>query len=67
VTTRKKWISHLEENNINYFQHMFFAIGIAKTAILAGLCLFIHALLPCYFQKSSSNMLVALAEKFKTR
>jgi hypothetical protein len=43
-------IKHLEENNVGYFEHLFFALKIA--AALA-----IHAVLPWFFKTYASDHL----------
>jgi hypothetical protein len=41
---------HLEENNMTYFQHLWFALTIAGTLV-------IHAVLPWFFQTYASDQL----------
>jgi hypothetical protein len=43
-------IKHLEENNMTYFQHLWFALTIAGTLV-------IHAVLPWFFQTYASDHL----------
>lgn len=65
MTIRKKWTKHLIDNNVSYTQHMTFAIKCSFDAIKAGLCLLIHSIFPCYFQKTGSTIIRQLSEKFK--
>jgi hypothetical protein len=43
-------IAHLKENNMTYFQHLFFALKIAGTLV-------IHAVLPWFFKTYASDHL----------
>lgn len=43
-------MKHLEENNMTYFQHMFFALKMAGALI-------IHAFLPWFFETYASDKL----------
>lgn len=43
-------IKHLEENNVGYFEHLFFALKIAGA-------LAIHAVLPWFFKNYASDHL----------
>ena len=56
--------SHLEEEGLSYFAHMKRALTISwflgKAAILCG----IHALVPCLFCKSATNVVKKLNENY---
>jgi hypothetical protein len=43
-------IQHLKENNMTYFQHLFFALKIAGSLV-------IHAVLPWFFKTYASDHL----------
>jgi hypothetical protein len=58
---------HLEENNMTYYQHFKFAAFHGLVCILAGVCLVIHAFLPCIFQTAGSDLVQSLAIVFKKR
>jgi len=58
---------HLKENNMSYYQHFKFAIFHGLVCILAGLCLVIHAVLPCIFQTAGSDLVQSLAVVFNKR
>jgi hypothetical protein len=63
----KKSIEHLNENNMTYWQHLKFAAFHGFVCLVAGLCLIIHALFPCWFQTSGSDLVQSMAIVFKKR
>jgi hypothetical protein len=64
---RKKWIDHLEENNMTYIEHLVFALFYGNCCLLAGLYLIIHSIVPCFFQTAGSDLVTKLSERFKKR
>lgn len=62
-----RWNEHLTENNMTYYQHMFFALFYAYLCIVAGICLLIHSILPCFLQTTGSDLVSKLNERFKKR
>lgn len=58
---------HLTENNMTYYQHLKFAAFHGFVCLVAGLCLIIHALFPCWFQTSGSDLVQSMAIVFKKR
>lgn len=58
---------HLQENNITYYQHLKFALFHGFVCLIAGICLTIHAFLPCVFQTAGSDLVQSLAMVFKKR
>lgn len=63
----RKWIDHLNENNMTYCGHLCFAVGHGLRCIKAGLYLVIHGLLPCFYQKAGSNLIHELDQVFTWR
>ena len=55
---------HLEDSNMSYWQHYFFASRYGILCIYHGILLFFHASLPCFFQKSGSNLVNKLKKDF---
>ena len=47
----ENWKTHLEENNMTYWQHWKFAMSCSIT-------LFIHAFLPCFLKDYASKKLL---------
>ena len=43
-----RWKRHLEENDMGYFQHLWFAVEIGLCIIWYGLKMIAHGLLPCF-------------------
>ena len=58
---------HLQENNMSYLQHFHFAWMHGVVCLVAGLCLMIHAIFPCWFQTTGSDLVGLLANVFKKR
>lgn len=63
----KKWIQHLAENDMTYFEHMKFATFYASCCLLAGLYLVIHSILPCFFPTAGSDLITNMGKGFKKR
>jgi hypothetical protein len=55
---------HLTENNMSYYQHLKFAMLLAFLSLLAGCCLIVHAIFPCWFQTAGSNLVTKLSKIF---
>jgi Trk-type K+ transport system membrane component len=58
---------HLTENNMSYYQHLKFAMLFGFLSLLAGCCLIVHAVFPCWFQTSGSDLVQSMAIVFKKR
>lgn len=58
---------HLQENNMGYFRHLKFAMFFGCLSLLAGCCLIVHAIFPCWFQTSGSDLVQSMAIVFKKR
>jgi len=58
---------HLEENNMTYLQHLYFALFYGTICLVAGFCLIVHAIFPCWFQTAGSDLVSLLANIFKKR
>ena len=60
-----RWNKHLSENQMTYCEHLLFALGYGFACIKAGGYLIIHGLLPCFYEKSGSNLIHTLDKAFK--
>ena len=65
MNIRKKWIEHLQENNMTYIEHLIFALFYGVCCLLAGLYLIIHSVLPCLFPTAGSDLVTKLSKRFK--
>lgn len=63
----QKWISHLKENNMNYTEHLIFALYYGILCLYAGTTLIIHSLLPCFYQDTGSNLVSRMSRQFKKK
>jgi hypothetical protein len=50
---------------MTYCEHLVFALGYGFACIIAGGYLIIHGLLPCFYEKSGSNLIHSLDKAFK--
>jgi len=64
---KQRWIDHLKDNNMTYLQHMKFAIFHGACCVLAGFCLVVHSILPCFFATAGSDLVTKLDKSFKKR
>lgn len=56
--------NHLDRNKMTYCGHMKFALGHGLKCVEAGIMLCIHGLLPCFFERSGSNLVRLLKTSF---
>ena len=61
---RDKWVEHLAENDVTYWQHLKFAMGHGLTCLWSGVYLIVHSILPCYGIKSGGDLCKILNEHF---
>lgn len=62
---KNKIIQHLTENKMTYYQHFKFATLYGLLCLIAGSCLMVHAIFPCWFQTSGSDLVQSMAIVFK--
>ncbi|NCF45164.1 MAG: hypothetical protein GWP70_10145 [Proteobacteria bacterium] len=58
--------SHPADVNEGYLEHLLAAVGFATRLLLAAGACFVHALLPCLFQRTASSMLHRLHGQMHT-
>ena len=58
---------HLEESNENYFKHMGFAIEISIKLILGGVMAFVHSLIPGFYKKNASTIIINLSKQIERK
>ena len=56
---------HLEDNNMTYFQHMFFALWLARIMLVLFFKSIVHSILPCYFITDVSDSVNELRDLFQ--
>ena len=61
------FLDHPAKVNETFFEHMFFALRFAGLLFLAAGAAFIHALVPCLFEKTASQIIRSLYERTKDR
>lgn len=67
MNLKKKWIDHLKENNMSYYEHMSFAMFYGFNCLAAGFFLIAHSIMPCFFQSAGSDLVRIMAVVFKKR
>lgn len=65
VDLLEKAKKHLKDSNMSYWQHYIFAAKYGLLCLYHGCLFFIHASLPCFFQKNGSNLICKLQKDFK--
>ena len=55
---------HLHENNMGYFEHLVFAASHGITAIVLGIALIVHSIVPPLFPRAGSALKARLSEDF---
>lgn len=61
------FLDHPRSVKESYFEHLRFAGGFALRLIGAGIAAIIHALIPCLFEKTASNMIAQMYAKTSGR
>lgn len=61
------FIDHPRSVGESYFEHLLFAGGFALRLLGAGLAALVHALIPCLFEKTASNMIAKMYAKTSNR
>jgi hypothetical protein len=64
MNIKKRSISHLKENNMQYQAHFKFAFFHGCMCIKAGLLLIIHAIIPALYPKAGSILVNLLNKSF---
>jgi hypothetical protein len=67
MNLKRRWKNHLTENNMSYLQHLKFAVLYGCICFIAAICLIIHAILPCFFERTGSDLVKMLVLVFKKR
>jgi hypothetical protein len=61
------FMDHPRSVGESYFEHLLFAGGFALRLLGAGLAALVHALIPCLFEKTASNMIAKMYAKTLNR
>jgi hypothetical protein len=61
------FLDHPRSVDKSYFEHLLFAGGFALRLVGAGLAALVHALVPCLFEKTASNMIAKMYAKISNR
>ena len=61
------FMDHPRSIGESYFEHLLFAGGFALRLLGAGLAALVHALIPCLFEKTASNMIAKMYAKTSNR
>lgn len=59
--------SHPHSIGESYFQHLKFASCFGFTMLSGGVACLVHAVLPCFFEKTGSNILLKMTYDFIDR
>ena len=61
------FLDHPRSVDESYFEHLLFAGGFALRLVGAGMAALIHALIPCLFEKTASQMIIEMYDKIHNR
>ena len=61
------WSLVLGSVDESYFEHLLFAGGFALRLLGAGLAALVHAMIPCLFEKTASQMITQMHDKIHNR
>ena len=61
------FLDHPRSVDESYFDHLLFAGGFALRLLGAGAAALVHALVPCLFEKTASNMIAKMYAKTSNR
>ena len=61
------FLDHPRSVDESYFEHLLFAGGFALRLLGAGLAALVHALVPCLFEKTASQMITQMHAKIHNR
>ena len=61
------FLDHPRSVDESYFEHLLFAGGFALRLLGAGLAALVHALVPCLFEKTASQMITQMHDQIHNR
>ncbi|MCO4840257.1 DUF6356 family protein [Ascidiaceihabitans sp.] len=61
------FLDHPRSVDESYFEHLLFAGGFALRLLGAGLAALVHAMIPCLFEKTASQMITQMHDKIHNR
>ena len=56
---------HLRENDMTYLEHLAFAVSHGVSAIVLGIALIVHGILPFLFPRAGRALKVRLSEDYR--
>lgn len=59
------FLKHPREKNVSYIKHLCVSMSLSVYFLTASIQAFIHALVPCYFETSSSDFIKILEDYMK--
>ena len=63
----KVFIDHPASVDESYFEHLIFASRFAATLFAAAVAALIHAIIPCLFEKTASNLIRQMYARIENR
>ena len=61
------FLDHPRSVDESYFEHLLFAGGFALRLLGAGVATLVHALVPCLFEKTASQMIPQMHDQIHNR
>ena len=67
ATLHRLFLSHPQTVDDSYGEHFLFALGFAARLFGAGLAALVHAVIPCLFETTASNMIREMHKRIASR
>ena len=67
MTVVKECQDHLTSAKESYFEHLFFALRFSGRLFYASFAVFVHALIPAFFQFTGSSIISSLHAELQER
>ena len=64
---KRIFVNHPQSIDESYLEHFVFALWFASRLLGAGFAALVHAITPCFFEKTASNLIIQMHERFANR
>lgn len=64
---KRIFVNHPQSVDESYLEHFAFALWFASRLLGAGFAALVHAIIPCLFEKTASNLIIQMHERIANR
>lgn len=64
---KRIFVNHPQSIDESYLEHFVFALWFASRLLGAGFAELVHAITPCFFEKTASNLIIQMHEHIANR